>query len=428
MPGRKNDNKHYYQQGSCHQHRYQRFFFCAKLHIRPFIPAGKKIDKNSNDENYGKRKPDIQLFQHFLFAKSLVLPKLQKIILLFCKHNSYKDKIQEAFSLASAGQNVYLTVLNLTALKLASLLAQFLYTNKRLDLPGIGSLLLDPSVNVDGDNTKPGKVIPSGAISFENNPLLKESPDLVLYISSQTGKIKALAAADLDSHLNLIQQFINIGKPFLLEGIGNLVKIKSGEYAFTQGDIITEKKKEFYSKEIPDISSSEESLADYKSIFYGRKGKNINWRKPAIFFLVIAGIALAVWGGYTVYKVTSGKNKSVENDKKSNEEVVPVKDSTMTQMDSVVDTNQQLNLPHPAKQQLSPPPWGTIRFVLEDAKAKRAFERFAKLKTFQWPVQMATKDSVYYILFVELPASAADTSRILDSLTRLNGRKVYIEQ
>ncbi|HWR32827.1 MAG TPA: hypothetical protein VN451_04850 [Chitinophagaceae bacterium] len=305
-------------------------------------------------------------------------------------------------------------------MKLASLLAQFLYTNKRLDLPGIGSFLLDPSVTIDGDNTKSGKVIPSGAISFENNLLQKESPDLVQYISSQTGKIKALAAADLDSHLNLMQQFINIGKPFLLEGIGSLVKIKSGDYAFTPGDIIPEKMKEFSAKEIPDTTSSEESLADYKSIFYGRKGKNISWRKPAVFFLVAAGIALAVWGGYTVYKMTTGKSKSSGIDKTDNEEVNSTNDSVMHQKDS-------LSLPVQNGAAISAPS-GNYKFILEISNAKRAFERFGRLKTFQWNVQMETNDSVTYKLFLILPASAADTSRIVDSLSMLNGRSVYIEQ
>ena len=39
----------------------------------------------------------------------------------------------------------------------------------------------------------------------------------VLMSNAQTGKIKALASADLESYLELAQQFLNIGKPYLLE-------------------------------------------------------------------------------------------------------------------------------------------------------------------------------------------------------------------
>ncbi|MEK7225799.1 MAG: hypothetical protein AAB221_08960, partial [Bacteroidota bacterium] len=112
-------------------------------------------------------------------------------------------------------------------MKLAPLLAQYLYTHKRLDLPGIGSFVLHSTDVDEPDNNKQGKPIRPEDIHFDNNPGLKEAPDLIQFIAGQTGKIKALAAADLDSHLSIIQQFLNIGKPFLLEGIGSLVKIKS---------------------------------------------------------------------------------------------------------------------------------------------------------------------------------------------------------
>jgi hypothetical protein len=72
-------------------------------------------------------------------------------------------------------------------------------------------------------------------------------------------------------------------------------------------------------------------------------------------------------------------------------------------------------------------PSGNYKFVLENAFAKRAFDRFTRLKTFQWNVQMETKDSLQYKIFMILPAVASDTTRIKDSLTNLNGRKVYIE-
>lgn len=302
-------------------------------------------------------------------------------------------------------------------MKLAPLLAEFLYTHKRLDLPGIGSFVLHPTVTDDPDNTKQGKTIRAEDIHFDNNPGLKEAPDLVQFIAGQTGKIKALAAADLDSHLSIIQQFLNIGKPFLLEGIGSLVKIKSGEYAFSSGDVLSEKLKDYTAKEISATSSTEESFSDYRNMLNSRKGKT-NWSKPAVMLLILAGIGLAIWGGYTVYKITTAKNKSGKSGNK--EETRLLNDTSVNPVDSA---NQSLqNNPS----QMGPS--GSFRFVLEVANAPRAFERFGRLKTFQWNVQMETKDSLTYKLLMVLPASAADTSRIIDSLSRLNGRRVYIEQ
>ncbi len=304
-------------------------------------------------------------------------------------------------------------------MKIASLLAQFLYEHKRLDLPGIGIFAVDPSVIAETDSAKSGKSIPAGTIHFENDSSVKESPDLIQYISSETGKIKALAAADLDSHLSLMQQFLNIGKPFLLEGIGTLAKIKSGEFAFTPGETLPEKIKGVASKDLSGTGATEESLADYKSIFYKTGKKNINLRRPALILLIAAGIALAVWGGYKVYKMTAG-NKSADNGRKVDEETTNVSDSISAKKDTAMTTVQN----KPAD---NIPP-GTFKFILEVANAKRAFERYSRLKSFQWNVQMETKDSISYKLFMLLSASMADTSRIIDSLSIVNGRRVYIEQ
>jgi len=300
-------------------------------------------------------------------------------------------------------------------LKLAPLLAQFLYSHKRLDLPGIGTFLLDAPVFEEPDS-KQGKSAKQGDISFESNPSLKETPDLVQYIASQTGKIKALAAADLDSHLSLVQQFLNIGKPFLLEGIGSLVKIRSGEFAFSSGEILPEKMKAYTAREISATSSTEESFSDYKRPL--NTGNDRNWRKPVVILLIAAGIGLAVWGGYTVYKITTAKNKSAKNDgpapANGKNETVIILDTGTQQKDNSVKTTH-INSP------------GSFRFVLEIANAKRAFERYSRLKTFLWDVQMETKDSLTYKLFMVLPVSAADTSRIIDSLSMLSGRRVFIE-
>lgn len=299
-------------------------------------------------------------------------------------------------------------------MKVAPLLVQYLIAHKRLDLPGIGSFLINDPVYPEPENHRHDKQASMGTVSFESNAAIKQSPDLVQFIATQTGKIKALAAADLESHLALAKQFLNIGNPFLFEGIGNLVKIRSGEYALMSGHGMPEKTNEYMSREKPDSSSSGDSLSDYKKIFYSGNIKT-KWRKPVVIILVMAGLALAVWGGYTVYKMTTGKNKTGAENKNKKEETIPVMDTAMHQNDSLIVPVQ-------------PTAAGMQKFILEVCNAERAYERYARLKIFQWNVQLETKDSVTYKLFLVLPAMASDTSRLIDSLSRLNGRRVYIEQ
>ncbi len=299
-------------------------------------------------------------------------------------------------------------------MKVAHLLVQYLNTHKRLDLPGIGTFLLNEPAYKEPDDYKHDKQGSIENLSFESNATIKQSPDLVQFIAVQTGKIKALASADLESHLTLAQQFLNLGNPFLFEGIGILEKIKSGEYALIPRTGMQEKTKEYASMEKTDSPASGEFHNDYKKIFYSGKVK-IKWRKPLVSILIIAGISLAVWGGYTVYKKTIAKNKSVPEDKNKNEEPIPVNDTAMFQKDSAVAPVQNTTA-------------GMQKFILEVCNAKRAFERYGKLKTFLWNVQLETNDSITYKLFLVLPSSPGDSSKIIDSLSLLSGRRVYIEQ
>lgn len=298
-------------------------------------------------------------------------------------------------------------------MKIAPLLAQYLYTNKRLDLPGLGSFLLDPSVIIESENNKQGKNVMLEGVTFESNSSLKNSPELVEFISSQTGKIKALAAADLQSYLGLAEQFLNIGKPFLFEGIGTLAKIRSGEYSFISGQTIPATIKDSQVKEAVS-SGTNDSDNDYKSIFYARKIK-MTWKRPVILFLVLVGLALAIWGGYTVYKKTMAKKESSATEENKEETVLVSDTAAFNKKDSVT------------RPKIVAAPAGNYKFILETSDSIRAFYRFKRLKTFQWNVQMETKDSLSFKIFMLLPATAADTSRVLDSLSRLNGRRVYIE-
>ena len=72
-------------------------------------------------------------------------------------------------------------------MKLTSLLIQYLYTNERLDLPGIGSFTLDRNVIAGFDNPKNRQPITEG-ISFTSKPSVRDCLDLIRFISESTGK------------------------------------------------------------------------------------------------------------------------------------------------------------------------------------------------------------------------------------------------
>jgi hypothetical protein len=322
-------------------------------------------------------------------------------------------------------------------LKLAPLLAEFLYTHRKLDLPGIGSFLLDENVHPDLEQIKAGKETISEGISFQANPGIKEAPELVDFISAATGKIRALASADLDSNLESARQFLNIGKPFLFDGIGSLSKLQNGQYDFKPGAPVIEKANPRARGEQTEQESHNAAVEGFKTIFYAPKVKT-NYRKIVFVFLLLAGVGLAIWGGYKMYKNSTSANKETakaETDPpvetpNENTQTIPANNSTNTQPTNPTDTATQPVTP-PVTAPVISTPAGNYKFVVETADKLRGLTRFNKLKGFGLDIKMETRDSLSFKLYFVLPAMAADTSRLLDSLRRLYtpaGNKAYVER
>jgi hypothetical protein len=302
-------------------------------------------------------------------------------------------------------------------LKLAPLLAQYLYEHKKLDVAGIGTFLLDPSArrNPDAQHASEG-------ISFQNNSSVKDDEALINYISEQTGKMKPLASSDLDSYIELARQFLNIGKPFQIEGIGTLVKMKSGQFEFTPDHLLVDKVKDSGMKELSATSTSDGSLTTYESL-KPHVEKSPPYKRLFVGLLIVATTALIIWAGYKLYKNNSSTNPTEEQT--TTEETAPVTDTTKL-VPPAKDTISA------SKQPTNTQPAGTYRFVIEVANKQRAIRRYDMLKKGGVPVHISTEDSITYKLFFELPATPADTARISDSLTiwypAMNKRRAFAEQ
>lgn len=294
-------------------------------------------------------------------------------------------------------------------MKLAYLLAQYLYANKRLDLPGIGTFFLDPGIIIDTENKQRSEE-PEG-ITFKSDPAVRDVSGLINYISTKTGKMKPLAEADLDSHIQMVQQFLNISKPFSFEGIGTLVKLKPGEYEFTQSNILADKSKNDFENEKQVLSKKESIDAKYQA-FLATPVVKSRWKRPVIAFLILCGIGLAILGGYVISSKKAGTNDAALVQENENEFTEAIDTAALNKhiRDSIDNATK---LSH-------------YKYVLEIANAKRAFRRFSQLKDNSWDVKMETADSVKYTLFLLLPVTT-DTTWKVDSLTALSGKKVYIE-
>jgi hypothetical protein len=305
-------------------------------------------------------------------------------------------------------------------LKLAPILAQYLYDQKKLDLVGIGTFLLDPSLRTESD----AKHATQG-ISFQNNPATKDDERLISYISLNTGKQKALATSDLNSYLELATQFLNIGKPFQIEGIGTLVKTKSGHLEFTADHVLSDKTRETNIKELSATSTSDQSFTTYESL-KPHVEKDTPYKKIFLALLIVVSTGIIIWAGYKMYKSRSSGNNDnskteVENKK---DETVPISDTSQFAT-RPVDTTRSVR----PVENTSP---GNYRFVIEVANKRRALYRYDMLKKGGLPIQMSTPDSVTFKLYFVLAATPADTGRISDSLSvvypAINHKKAFAEK
>ena len=300
-------------------------------------------------------------------------------------------------------------------MKLSSLFAKYLYQHKQLNLPGIGVFTIDPAV-----------VIPDAAdknfhdfvrqIQFTQKNIVAADEEFINFIRTETGKIKPLAESDLDSFLSDGKILLNIGKPFHLEGIGSLLKNKAGQYEFTPGEPI-HIKLENLNVEVTDEQSRK------KPVFTEDNAQGTGGRKLFIALGVIVGIALVIWGGYSLYNrnantpvITTSDSPAIHDTSRAQ----TILDSTQKIINSVIKDSAK-NAAAAA---------GTYRFVIEKTYNKaRAIRRFNQIKDMLTNIKMEpSADSTFFKLYFDLPATPKDTTRIKDSLKTWYGRKeVFID-
>jgi len=290
-------------------------------------------------------------------------------------------------------------------MKIEHLLVQHFYNTKQVTLQGVGTFTLSPDFIMPADNDK-DLSIPPGAISFIFNPKATEDDSLINFIVQQTRKIKPLASADLESYLMLASQFLNIGKPFKIDGIGMLEKNQSGEFTFKQeGQFMTSLKEQIHlqvrEKSGDDISFTSKSKTS---------GNNNNKKIAGILGLLVIAAGFVI-GGF--YLATKSKTEPVNL-------IAPVTEPTSIK---IIDTIRKDSTP--VVTQNTVPDHATVTgaytfkivFKVTNNKAA-AIDKMNTLVYRGHKVIMYTADSVTYKLAEPFTLPLSDTSKIKDSLNR----------
>ena len=260
----------------------------------------------------------------------------------------------------------------------------------------------------DADNDK-DLSIPPGTISFEYNPKAKEDDALINFIVQQTRKMKPLASADLESYLTLASQFLNIGKPFKIDGIGTLEKIQSGEITFLQeGQLLSAL------KEVVQVYRKEKSGEDISFTSKNKKSNNNNSKKIIVtigVLLVITGIVAAAWYFLNNKKDTEQRIQNVTADS-------PIQINNTA--DSIKkDSLLRISITPAAASATSPTTGITFKIIFKVTNNKAAaIDRMNTMKLRGHKVIMYTADSIIYTLAEPFNLPLSDTSKIKDSLNR----------
>ena len=293
----------------------------------------------------------------------------------------------------------YLTV------KIEQVLVQQLYSNKKITLQGIGSFTLDSSVSLPVDSEK-GMVIPENAISFHYDPKAGEDEALIDAIVLHTKKIKPLASADLDSFLMLGRQFLNIGKPFTVEGLGTLDKAQTGELVFIPGQFITPR--------IEAPKALKENENEEKSGLFPDYDSEVNSGGRRTFWIIFAIILLgaAAWAAYYFFY------------KKTDQEVINETQPIHTNSDSLAIKKDTVTTHAPANDGY------TFKVVFKVTKDKEdALKTLSKYKEYGHKVIMYSNDSITYKVAEPFTLPLSDTSHIRDSLNKYYYLgKAYVEK
>lgn len=281
-------------------------------------------------------------------------------------------------------------------MKVQDLLGEFLYQHKQLTLPTIGIFELDASVNVY--ESKEGS-LPENSIRFVQNTQATATDELMNYLVQQSGKMKPLAMSDLESYLDNGWQFLNIGKPFTIKGVGSLTKTGNTLH-FQQGTAVLDKAEVTGIYALKDRSREKEEI---KELNFDSEVKKGNSKKVIIAIASIAALALIGWA---IYLAVTRNNTDFADDTQTEQQ-----DTTQ----STTNTDTVGIIPDTAiiKPTFADTSFQLVLFTFSDTV--KANKELRKQLTRRNNVTVVAKDSVYQVvLTVNKPL--ADTSKVIDSL------------
>ena len=287
------------------------------------------------------------------------------------------------------------------------LVAAYIYKNRELRLQNIGSITLSGDVVVPEEIEKEF-VFPENSFVFTEDQKIDTEEAFVDFVTTHTRKIKPLAASDVDSYFNLHKQFINIGKPMIIPGVGSIHKNDAGTLEFTQGKPIQQK-----------LTTPAERTAEKEkeqiSFTSPKAGRSNSGKTNLLVLMSILGLMAIAAILYLALRKTESDVTPVETNS------IAISDSSRATV--IADSVALAAISAVVKDGY------TYKIVFKDYNNREAAEKGqSKFTSFGHKVLLRTVDSSRYLLLIPFTTAIADSASSLDSLGRLFNYPTYTIQ
>lgn len=291
-------------------------------------------------------------------------------------------------------------------------ISDFLTSNKRMSAQGLGEFNI---VNGQALNGAP-------LVEFTSNKNAVTSEELVNYVSENERKNKVVCGFDVEAYFNQVQQFINIGTPWVIPGYGQLQLGKSRELEFVQQVQGENQLNERFKRK-------QAAAEAHTQTFEPVPAENETSRKTGTVLLTLFIIlALGAGGFYFYLKENKDPQEQTATDTAASitDTIVNVPPSsnmnnTVTATQPPVSTNTTTTASVPNQ----------FKFILNrTGNTAYAIKRFNQLKSYGVKVFIDSSkndNAAQYKIYLLQQVSPSDTARIKDSLTRYYGKPVVIE-
>jgi hypothetical protein len=314
--------------------------------------------------------------------------------------------------------SLYCNGLEKTTVNFEILIRQYLYQNKSIALPGMGRLYFGASAQLPATTSDKYEAVPLQDLNFEYDLQQQSEPEFIKFVSTHTGKIAPLASSDVESHFMLCKQFINIGKAYIIDGVGTIEKKDDGTYGFTPGtyipvsDAITVTHKPLKVREPQPVIPRDTAP----------RGKQVNYKNIFLIIGIVLLIGVAGWAAWYFFV----KNRITDNTVLT----TPSADSTTTSDSSNRATPMNGSTAQaPATVTNSSADPNGYRAIYEVTNDKaRAIKRTKMLADGGNDARYEAIDSSRWKMYIYLNSLPSDTARKRDSLSKFLAKRVRLEK